>query len=33
LRHQLTLLTTDCDFSRIAKRTVLRLCSAGRPLN
>ena len=33
LRHQLTLLTTDCDFSRIAKRTALRLWSAGRPLN
>lgn len=33
LRHQLTLLTTDRDFSRIARRTALRLWSAGRPLN
>ena len=33
LRHKLTLLTTDRDFSLIAKRTALRLWSSGRSLN
>lgn len=33
LRHKLTLLTTDHDFSRIASRTGLRLWSPGRSLN
>ena len=33
LRHKLTLLTTDREFSLIAKRTGLRLWSFGRSLN
>lgn len=33
LRHKLTLLTTDRDFSRIASLTGLRLWSPGRSLN